>query len=101
MEEFVNNYLAKSNPMETIQEHTDNLLKQLEILEEIYPSLFTNWDIFYILKKACVYHDLGKMGTKFQKIISGKRNEKQIPHGILSLSFLNAKELKKEGSFRS
>lgn len=96
MEEFVNNYLAKSNPIETIQEHTDNLLKQLEILEEIYPSLFTNWDIFYILKKACVYHDLGKMGTKFQKIISGKRNEKQIPHGILSLSFLNAKELKKE-----
>lgn len=96
MEEFVNNYLAKSNPKETIQEHTDNLLKQLEILEEIYPSLFTNWDIFYILKKACVYHDLGKMGTKFQKIISGKRNEKQIPHGILSLSFLNAKKLKKE-----
>ena len=96
MEEFVNNYLAKSNPIETIQEHTDNLLKQLEILEEIYPSLFTNWGIFYILKKACVYHDLGKMGTKFQKIISGKRNEKQIPHGILSLSFLNAKELKKE-----
>lgn len=96
MEEFKNNYLAKSNPRETIQEHTDNLLKQLEILEEIYPSLFTNWDIFYILKKACVFHDLGKMGTKFQKIISGKRNEKQIPHGILSLSFLNAKELKKE-----
>lgn len=96
MEEFVNNYLAKSNPRETIQEHTDNLLKQLEILAEIYPGLFTNWDIFYILKKACVYHDLGKMGTKFQKIISGKRNEKQIPHGILSLSFLNAKELKKE-----
>ena len=96
MKEFVNNYLAKSNPRETIQEHTDNLLKQLEILEKIYPDLFTNWDIFYILKKACVYHDLGKMGTKFQKIISGKRNETQIPHGILSLSFLNAKELKKE-----
>ena len=96
MEEFKNNYLAKSNPRETIQEHTDNLLKQLEILEEIYPSLFTNWDVFYILKKACVFHDLGKKGTKFQKIISGKRNEKQIPHGILSLSFLNAKELKKE-----
>lgn len=96
MEEIINNYLAKSNPRETIQEHTDNLLKQLEILAEIYPNLFTNWDIFYILKKACIYHDLGKMGTKFQKIISGKRNEKQIPHGILSLSFLNAKELKKE-----
>lgn len=36
MEEFKNNYLAKSNPRETIQEHTDNLLKQLEILEEIW-----------------------------------------------------------------
>ena len=48
MENFVNNYLAKSNPRETIQEHTNNLLKQLEILAEIYPNLFTNWDIFYI-----------------------------------------------------
>ena len=82
MENFVNNYLAKSNPRETIQEHTDNLLKQLEILAEIYPNLFTNWDIFYILKKACIYHDLGKMGTKFQKIISGKKMKNKFLMGF-------------------
>ena len=29
--EFENCYLAKSNPRETIQEHTDKLLKNLDI----------------------------------------------------------------------
>lgn len=33
---FQNNYLAKSNPRETIQEHTDKLLKNFEILKNIW-----------------------------------------------------------------
>ena len=34
-EEFINYYLAKSNPRETIQEHTDKLLKNFEILKKL------------------------------------------------------------------
>ena len=81
-------FLAKSNPRETIQEHTDKLLKNLNTLQEIYPNLFLNWDIFYMLKLACLYHDLGKMNVSFQKRITGGRESQILPHGIFSLCFL-------------
>ena len=35
----MNLYLAKSNPKETIEEHTENLLNQKEALEKIYPNI--------------------------------------------------------------
>lgn len=41
-------FLAKSNPKETIQEHTDNLIKNYELLKEIYPNLEIDWDILYL-----------------------------------------------------
>lgn len=81
-------FLAKSNPRETIQEHTDKLLENLNTLQEIYPNLFLNWDIFYMLKLACLYHDLGKMNVSFQKRITGGRESQILPHGIFSLCFL-------------
>ncbi len=91
----MNKYLAKSNPQETIQEHTDNLIKNYEILKTIYPNLEIDWDILYL---ACLYHDLGKMNLKFQqKIEYGKRFKDEVPHGILSLAFLNTRELKNKG----
>lgn len=91
----MNNYLAKSNPKETIQQHTDNLLRNYEILKSIYPNLETNWDILYL---ACLYHDLGKMNAKFQyKIENQTKVEGEIPHGILSLAFLNVRQLKDKG----
>ncbi|AOY77480.1 CRISPR-associated helicase/endonuclease Cas3 [Clostridium formicaceticum] len=91
----MNRYLAKSNPQETIQQHTDHLLKNYNILKSIYPNLEINWDILYL---ACLYHDLGKMNIKFQqKIESQEKIEGEIPHGILSLAFINAKALKDRG----
>ena len=90
---FQNNYLAKSNPRETIQEHTDKLLKNLEILKNIYPNLFLNWDILYMLELACLYHDLGKINTSFQKKILGGREPQILPHGFFSLCFLDADNL--------
>lgn len=91
----MNNYLAKSNPKETIQEHTDNLLRNYNILKSIYPNLKTNWDILYL---ACLYHDLGKINSKFQyKIENQTKVEGEIPHGILSLAFLNVRDLKNRG----
>lgn len=91
----MNNYLAKSNPKETIAEHTDNLIDNYNKLKMIYPNLEVDWDILYL---SCLYHDLGKMNRKFQdKIERIKRHDDEIPHGILSLAFINAKELEKNG----
>ncbi|HBY20025.1 MAG: CRISPR-associated helicase/endonuclease Cas3 [Clostridiales bacterium GWE2_32_10] len=91
----MNNYLAKSNPKETIQEHTQKLLFNLEILKNTYPNLEIDWDM---LKWACIYHDLGKMNMKFQKRIEqGIRGKNEIPHGILSLPFINYEYLEDEG----
>lgn len=88
----MNNFLAKSYPEETIIKHTDKLIENYEILKNIYPDLEINWDILYL---ACLYHELGKMNKKFQdKIERRKYSDKEIPHGILSLSFLEAKKLK-------
>lgn len=98
----MNPYLAKSNPKETIQKHTENLLKQYEKIKEIYPNIkYINWET---LRISCIYHDLGKMNVKFQnKIITNinKQNEedielvkdkfeniKEIPHGYLSCAYL-------------
>lgn len=91
----MNKYLAKSNPKETIQEHTDNLLRNYNLLKSIYPNLKMKWDILYL---ACLYHDLGKMNLKFQyKIENQTKVDGEIPHGILSLAFLNVKHLKNKG----
>ncbi|KZL91871.1 CRISPR-associated helicase/endonuclease Cas3 [Clostridium magnum] len=108
-----NLFLAKSNPRETIIEHTENLLKSYDMLKESYPNLKNiNWEL---LKLACIYHDAGKMNTKFQnKIIKNinKELEKQeseemlpyledfledieeIPHGYLSNAFIPISYLK-------
>ncbi|AFS77696.1 CRISPR-associated helicase Cas3 [Gottschalkia acidurici 9a] len=91
----INNYLAKSNPKETIIEHTDKLIKNFDILKEMYPSLQVNWDMLY---KVCLYHDLGKMNIKFQdKIEKRKRHDDEIPHGILSLAFIDFEDLEEQG----
>lgn len=93
----MNNYLAKSRPEETIQKHTDNLLKNYELLKSIYPSLEINWDILY---KSCLLHDLGKMNMKFQrKIEKSVKSVDEIPHGILSLAFIDAKYLIKNKGY--
>jgi CRISPR-associated endonuclease/helicase Cas3 len=88
-------FLAKSNPRETIQEHTDNLIKNYEILKSIYPNLEIDWDILYL---ACLYHDFGKINDKFQqRLRTGKKNKGEIPHNLLSLAFINFNELEDIG----
>ncbi|NLK63016.1 MAG: CRISPR-associated helicase Cas3' [Fusobacteria bacterium] len=88
----MNRYLAKSNPEETIQEHTDKLLENYETLKKLYPNLLINWDI---LKFACIYHDLGKINLKFQnKLKTGKRDNNEIAHNFLSIAFVDTKKLK-------
>ncbi|MBC1936820.1 CRISPR-associated helicase Cas3' [Listeria grandensis] len=91
----MNKYLAKSKPEETIQEHTDNLLANYELLQKYYPEIRVNW---HFLNLACMIHDLGKMNLFFQeKVSGGRRNKKEIPHNYLSVAFVPYKKLKEEG----
>ncbi|NLI93068.1 MAG: CRISPR-associated helicase Cas3' [Peptococcaceae bacterium] len=92
------NALAKSYPEEDIQTHTDCLLKNLELLKELYPNLFSDWDSFYdLLRLACIYHDFGKLYPRFQYCLKNRIPYTDgLPHGLLSLAFIDYKWLKKE-----
>lgn len=83
-------YLAKSKPEETIQEHTDKLLKNYEEFKDIYPEIDINWDLLYL---ACLYHDIGKLNTDFQSKVRGKKMKDEIPHAFLSAGFIPRKEI--------
>ncbi|MDK2934536.1 MAG: CRISPR-associated endonuclease/helicase Cas3 [Clostridiales bacterium] len=102
-----NLFLAKTNPKETIIEHTERLLSEWERLQKLYPHIkYVDWELLQI---ACLYHDLGKMNTKFQNKLMKKLeitslledsvvNVDEIPHGYLSPAFLPKKKLKKKFS---
>lgn len=84
-------YLAKSNPRETLEEHTLALLESYNEFKSIYPEINIDW---MLLKKAIIYHDMGKINEKFQKKIRGELNkngEDEIPHGYLSIGFIDYK----------
>lgn len=88
-------YLAKSNPPETIQEHTDNLLKNFQMLKKLYPEINVDW---YLLELVCLLHDLGKMNRLFQKKVgNGSGVGKEIPHGYLSVAFVPYSKLENLG----
>lgn len=63
-------FLAKSSPVETIKEHTDELMKRYHILKEIYYQQLplSEWD-WELLRLAVLYHDVGKADTFFQNKI--------------------------------
>lgn len=87
---MVSKFLAKSNG-ETILEHTNNLINNFKLLIKLYPNIKVDKRLLLL---ACIYHDLGKINTKFQsKLIQKKEEGIEIPHGILSTAFINVKEL--------
>ncbi len=85
-------YLAKSSG-ETIIEHTENLLKNYDLLKKYYPEIPIDWSL---LRLICKYHDLGKMNALFQQKIreGAMKKEGEIPHGLLSIGLIPIKELK-------
>ena len=99
--------LAKSNPPESIRQHTDKLLELLEQLLIEYPESLT--DTEYQLVKVCSeYHDYGKAIYGFQKRVSSGvstkfraapemeqlyRKLEHFPHGYVSPAFLPLNEL--------
>lgn len=96
-------YYAKSNPVQSIKEHTDKLLYNLEILKAEYGNRISQvvnmpserfWEL---LKVVCQYHDVGKVFSGFQneirkdigeKLIATKYNNKDIRHEQLSPTFI-------------
>lgn len=100
-------YYAKSDPIETIKEHTDKLLENLEILKITYGSKIVQavdmpeerfWQLMEII---CKYHDAGKVYSGFQNVIrknigepliSTQFNNEQIKHEQISPMFVPYKE---------
>ncbi len=78
-------FLAKSDG-ESIVEHTEELIKNFERLFQMYPDIKVNKKLLLL---ACIYHDLGKINSKFQGKLYGKKSDREIPHGILSTAFIN------------
>ena len=89
-------YYAKSNPIETIKEHTDKLLENLEILKKKYGKKIIQivdipeerfWTLMEII---CKYHDVGKAYSGFQNVI-----RKAIGEQLIITEF-NNEEIKHE-----
>ena len=62
-------FLAKSDG-ESIVEHTEELIKNFERLFQMYPDIKVNKKLLLL---ACIYHDLGKINSKFQGKLYGKK----------------------------
>jgi CRISPR-associated endonuclease/helicase Cas3 len=90
----MNQYIAKlsGNSQQTLQEHTEKLLENFEILKK-YVQKYIQLDketekeeIEKAVYLACLFHDIGKASKEFQaKITKQKPQPKQeIPHNLLS-----------------
>lgn len=98
---------AKSEPKETLREHTDALIEECKILrhsygEKIESLIEIDIDKFWhILDIIIEFHDLGKIFTPFQNVIREKIGENRLEttfendvyHNYISPVFLKYKDL--------
>ncbi len=114
-------YYAKTNPIETIREHTDNVLKEYGNLKRIYGSdiddivnkFIDSEEFWSILNMCCEYHDYGKSNIQFQNKLRSRlyeeaeseiekekykliecEDDEEIPHNYLSPAFMPKDKLK-------
>lgn len=89
--ELIDKKMAK--PDKTIKEHTEDLLRCLEILLEL--GYIKKGKIYDLVVKACIYHDLGKLNNEFQKRVKSTnikfKEDREVVHNILSLYFIDSK----------
>lgn len=98
----IKNYMAKNNPKKTLEEHTNDLLSSLEIMNDL--GYIRDKDIYNLAKKACYYHDFGKVNDEFQKRVKSEKKlkfnkEKEVFHNILSLYFINSEDFEDEEDY--
>ncbi|MCJ7843510.1 CRISPR-associated helicase Cas3' [Lederbergia sp. NSJ-179] len=90
--------IAKTRPeMETLKQHTQNLLDRHGVLKSAYFEQIPDERIWDLLYKAAQYHDLGKVNNDFQSKVHQALNTGEviepskyghIPHNYLSPFFL-------------
>ncbi|MEG0073285.1 MAG: CRISPR-associated helicase Cas3', partial [Clostridia bacterium] len=87
-------FLAKSNPKETIKEHTEKLIKCMDKFSKIYGDHFTKTEL-ELIRIACQFHDIGKVNQVFQNKITGKieRNITEINHGCISGLYMDFRSM--------
>jgi len=106
---MMDKYIAKSNPPESVRQHTGRLLALLDGLTLLYPEALSE-DELALVKLAAEYHDYGKASYLFQRSVSewaGLPFERipaldklynkleSFPHGYLSPAFLPLADLRK------
>ncbi|MFC7394019.1 CRISPR-associated helicase Cas3' [Scopulibacillus cellulosilyticus] len=92
---------AKSDPIETLYEHTEELKKRLVILKKAYGKIFGNERLWKVIQYAVQYHDAGKVYSPFQNRIcktigENIKNDSElpyIPHNYLSPFFVPYSQL--------
>jgi len=104
---------AKSNPPESLKEHTEKVMKNFELLKNTYKKQINSLlseeykeSFWKALKITCYYHDFGKLFTPFQnkiiKSINPDQKQKEnnfrvnIPHNFLSPAFIDKSYIEKE-----
>lgn len=91
----------KAKPNKTIREHTDELLASLDKLKEFN---YVDGRLYGLMKKACEYHDYGKINDEFQKRVTSSikltfDNSKEVAHNVLSLCFVSKKDFDDENDY--
>ena len=93
---------AKSNPIESLGEHTEKLMQNYEELRKSYGDKLGQDKLLELLEVAVKYHDAGKIYSQFQNRIIENINkyqdeeikkvpscfDKNVRHNYLSPSFL-------------
>ena len=98
MKKKFGNYLAK--PDETIEEHIEKLLKELERVRRY--GYIEDDELYRLVKLACIHHDDGKINPVMQNRLKRAKygqhilfnQDKEVPHNVLSGFFLNPDEFK-------
>lgn len=100
IEDIIKDKYAK--PDKTIKQHTDDLLEQLENLYKL--GYIKDVKIYDLTKKACLYHDIGKINKEFQKRVKSSKKvhfnvKKEVSHNILSIYFIDKDEFGNEKEY--
>ncbi|MGL5357051.1 MAG: CRISPR-associated endonuclease Cas3'', partial [Cetobacterium sp.] len=83
---LISERLAK--PEKSIKKHTFELLLSAR---KLFRYGYIDKSQYKLLRRACTYHDYGKMNDEFQSRIKIKRKfnpEKELPHNVLSIFFI-------------
>ncbi len=83
--------LAKKDPDESLDQHTQNCLSVLsDFIQrfDYYPIVADRQNLFELLFRAVLFHDFGKAASGFQDYLHGNNDNGHYRHEILSTLFL-------------